>query len=111
MKKINPSINVMTEESRLKYLNLLFTEKGFELLDDYSKLLGRIFIEKNPKDFPLKIGLVLGFPLFPHSAVIHSKDELHGRLKVLAQILAVNDIRIIIDEKKYIIELGGKNER
>ena len=58
-----------------KYLSTIFTEKEY--------------IKKEDKEYPFKLGIVLGIPFFHWAQEILSKKELLGKIKAYCQILGL----------------------
>jgi hypothetical protein len=71
----------------------MFTEKGRDTLTKYLQNLTKLYLKKDI-EYPLKIGIVLGIPLFGWANTITSREDLMGRIKAYAQLLGVDEITI-----------------
>jgi hypothetical protein len=85
--------NTKTDELDFNdYKQNYFTEIGYDSLKQYLYSLVELYINK--EEYPFDIGLVLGIPFFKWANKVNSKDELLGRIKVLAQMLGIYKIEL-----------------
>jgi len=96
---------VESKEDMNDYLKEKFTVKGVKDLNNLASSMAKIFYETKEDKYPIKIGLVFGFPLFHYNNEVKSKDEMSGRLKLLSQILGLEEIHFESNGKKLLIEL------
>lgn len=92
----------VTEE----HINKFFTEWGYKTLLNYTKQLIKYYYQKQEKDFPLKIGVVLGVSFFNETdrdRIIKNKDELKGRIIGYMQIMSLKKIEVDIGSTGKII--------
>jgi len=88
------------------YHNDTFTSKGYDSLSVYLAELIKMYAEEN-RNYPFKLGLVLGVPMMKHSQIILSKEDLLSRIKMLAQVLGLNTLKANIGESGIItINIG-----
>jgi len=96
-------MNINNETDKEKYKHNFFTEQGYNTLNNYLKNLILKYIET--QDYPTKIGIVFGIPLFQYSDNIISHQELLGRIKQLGQILGVKDVSFKTNDNKNVFFL------
>jgi len=89
---------VKDKKSFEDYKKEFFVEEGYKTLQSYLHALLEEYINKKDEDYPFKLGLVLGVPFFGWAHEIVSKEELFGRVKILAQILGIVSLDIKVGE-------------
>ena len=75
-------------------------EYAEKLTNEYNNLIIK-YVETN--DYPIKLGVILGVPMFEYSDTINSHSELLGRIKQLGQILGVKTISFKTNDNKTVI--------
>ncbi len=99
--------DMKSEKEFEKYVNIMFTEKGYNVLFNYMKTLAQMYVNKKDSDYPFKSRPVLGLPIFKYSININSKEDLLGRIKSLAQILGISTIEVETKNTTKILDLNG----
>ena len=93
-------LNTKNPEDMQKYRVLFFSEKGYVTLSNLLKnLVKECFLRET---FPYQLPPLLGIPLFKYAMHINSYDELIGRIKILAQILAIEEIHFILEDGRNV---------
>ena len=93
-------LNVNNSEDMQKFKNNFFSKRGYDTLNNYLKSLILKYMET--EDYPDKVGIVLGIPMFEYADTIISHQELLGRIKQLGQILGVKEISFVTQEGKKV---------
>jgi hypothetical protein len=101
------ALNVLdSEENKKQYTNKFFTEDGLNTIANYVKSLAKEYIKKKPEEYPFRLGLVFGIPMFEYANVYNNQAELLRHIKSLAQLLALDKVEVDVGESgKAIIEL------
>jgi len=99
-------MNVKNEKDKEEYKNKFFSEEGYNILMNYLK--GLIIEYMNREEYPYNLNPVLGIPLFQYSTIIKSSEEMLGRIKILGQILGVDNISFEKDNKKIKFNMDGE---
>jgi len=100
-------LNTNNQDDMKKYKLSFFKSKGYDTLMNYLKSLILKYIEL--QDYPSKLGVVLGIPMFEYADTIISHQELLGRIKQLGQILGVKEISFVTKEgKKVNFNMAGE---
>jgi len=99
-------MNIETnKEDREKWEEQMFTETGINVLKTYLYTLSKLYIEQSK--YPFKMPLVFGIPIYKFSSYIDSKEELMGRIKLLAQIFGILEIKVKTKNAEKILKLNG----
>ena len=104
-------LNVLeNEKTRNKYLGVIFTENGEKTLMRYLEHLVGFYMNPN-REYPFKIGIIFGIPLFKWANLIDSKEDLFGRIKAYAQILGIDEINTKKGSSMITLKLKGVDEK
>lgn len=96
------SLNVLNNNEDLnKHKEHMFTNEGYNTLDNYCKNLIKMLNSK--PIYPIKQGIILGVPLMKFAQYIISKDDLLGRIKLISQLLGKKEFEIELDEERKIV--------
>ena len=82
-----------------------FTDEGVKLLDIHMRALSRMWVEKQDTDFPLKVPMIFGMPIYNYNLIFENKMELLGRIKMLATLLNINTIEVKSGNTTTVLEL------
>ena len=85
-------INVLNKEGMEKHKEYFFTKEGYDCLYNYTQNLVKEYFKR--KEYPFKIGIILGLPTFRWAREFKNQDELIGRIKMSMQLLGVDTIKI-----------------
>lgn len=85
------AMNVLSDDGKKKYVDVMFTEKGYNILYNHACELTKIYFEN--KIYPLKLGIILGVPMMKYAQVLYKKEYLFERIKILCQMLGVNSVK------------------
>jgi len=85
-------LNTLNEEGSRKYASQNFTEKGYEILHNHTTQLIKWYMEKD-RQYPFKIGMILGLPMFEYYQIVESRETLLERIKMLGMLLGKNEFR------------------
>jgi len=92
--------NVKNPEDRDKYKKLFFSDKGYDVLINYLKNLINEYLTR--EDYPYQLSAVLAIPLFKYALEIKSEQELLGRIKLLGQILGIEEVNFTAPNGKNV---------
>ena len=100
------------EEHKEKYRKKMFTENGEKTLLAYVKTLGREYLKKKEADYPFRMGIVLGIPLFHYAQDFENKEMLMSRIKGFAQLVGITQIEVeLTKDSKAIIDFNKTEEK
>jgi len=100
--------NVLTQEGKEEYNKRMFTENGIKVLNNYLKQLTEFWYTKKEEDYPFKVGRIFGIPNFKFANTFKNKDEMMGRMKMLAQLIGIKDIELVVNNTTIKINLEGE---
>ena len=92
--------NVNRPEDRDEFFKLMYTEHGLKVLDNYLDNLIEEYINKT--EYPFRLGITLGLPMYGYSCEVKNKDEMLGRIKILMSILGLKE-KDLSDERRILI--------
>lgn len=101
------SLNTLSPDGKEQYTNRQFTPEGYKTLHTYTQELCKIWYKT--KEYPVKMGMVYGIPLFKYAQEIKNKDELMGRIKAYCQILGIEEVSFEVNNTTITINMEGKN--
>jgi hypothetical protein len=81
------------EEEKLKYLNSMFKEEGYNTLNSALRDLIKEYFTRKEEEYPVSFRH-LGLPSFKFSNIYSSKEDLFRQIKALMQILATNIVEV-----------------
>ena len=84
----------------------MFTEEGYKTLKTYLKTLTKFWYTR--EEYPFSFPILFGVPFMDFAHIIKNKDELIGRIKVLAQILGIEEVTIKVNDTDITINLKGE---
>ena len=93
-------INIKNPEDMKNFRTMMFTDRGYNTLTNYLKNLIDIYVFQ--EDYPITLPGVLGVPIFKYAMEINNHDELLGRIKLLGQILGVEDVQFTLENGKHV---------
>jgi len=105
--------NISSQETFGKYKAKMFTEKGYDILKNVLYNLTNFYMNKKEDEYPFKMGQLFGVPYFIWAHQIENKDELFGRIKILAQLTGIIALDIKVGDSKIrynfdeVVKKGG----
>lgn len=91
-------MNVKNPEDKDKYKEMYFKHNAYDTFSNYLKNL--ILSYYNETSYPFTMPPALGIPLFHYALEIKSEDELLGRIKLLGQLLGVQELSFEYDKER-----------
>lgn len=102
--------NVLNKDEKEEYKCNFFTAEGYNTLLIYTKELTKEFFKREKKDYPFKLGIVLGIPHFYWASEFEDKLYLESRIKGFMQILGINEVSIKIKDSEMTLSYGVKDD-
>jgi len=92
MKEENKSGNTKDIGFKEQFIKRYYTAKGINMLEGYLKNMVHTYCGDNT--YPIKLGMILGVPTFGYINKIETREHLLERIKMIAQIIAVDFIYV-----------------